>query len=103
MRVQSARLGIALAVSMLPAMSAAEPIEQACLASERAAGNRALCDCIQDAANRTLTERDQRLAARFFSDPHRAQVVRQSKSRSHEAFWMRYEAFGEIAETYCGR
>lgn len=51
----------------------------------------------------TLTPRDQRLAATFFSDPHRAQEVRQSRRRQHEAFWERYENFGVAAETFCRR
>ena len=44
-----------------------------------------------------------RLAATFFADPHRAQEVRQSRSRRHEAFWERYENFGQAAETFCRR
>ncbi len=79
----------------------AEQIERACLNSERSAGNRALCGCIQDAANLTLTSRDQRMAAEFFDDPHRAQEIRQSDRRSHEAFWQRYKNFGQTAEIFC--
>ncbi len=79
----------------------AEQIERACLKSDRGQGNRSLCGCIQDAANLTLTSRDQRLAATFFSDPHRAQEVRQSDRRSDEAFWERYRNFGQTAETFC--
>lgn len=78
-------------------------IETACLKSERARGQVALCGCIQDAADMTLTNRDQKLAASFFADPHRAQEIRQSSSRQHEAFWERYENFGIAAETFCRR
>lgn len=78
-------------------------IEQACLKSERARGQRALCGCIQDAADKTLNARDQKLAASFFEDPHRAQEVRQSNSRRNEAFWQRYESFGVAAESFCRR
>jgi hypothetical protein len=78
-------------------------IEQACLQSDRGYEQRALCACIQDAANMTLTPRDQRLAATFFSNPNRAQEVRQSRRRQHEAFWERYESFGVAAETFCRR
>jgi hypothetical protein len=93
-----------LAVAMLAAQPVmADRIENACLKSERSYGKRALCRCIQDAADLTLTARDQRLAATFFADPHRAQEIRQSDSRSHEAFWERYENFGQTAETFCGR
>ncbi|WP_413717210.1 hypothetical protein [Silicimonas sp. MF1-12-2] len=96
-------LGVALAgiLSGLPA--SASLIEQACLNSDRALGQRALCRCIQDAANMTLTPRDQRLAATFFSDPNRAQKVRQSRNRRDEVFWERYENFGLAAETLCRR
>ena len=79
----------------------AEQIERACLKSDRGQGNRSLCGCIQDAANLTLTARDQRLAATFFADPHRAQEIRQSDQRNHEAFWQRYRNFGQTAETFC--
>lgn len=81
----------------------AEPIETACLKSERSRGQRALCGCIQDAANLTLSPRDQKLAATFFSDPHRAQDVRQSSRRSDSAFWERYENFSQTAQTFCQR
>lgn len=76
-------------------------IERACLGSGRDAASRPLCDCIQRVADATLKRRDQRLAARFFRDPHRAQVVRQSDRRSHAAFWDRYRRFGAAAESHC--
>lgn len=80
----------------------AGPIESACLRSGRQAANRALCGCIQQVANQTLTRSDQKQAAKFFRDPARAQEIRQSDRRSHEAFWLRYKSFGETAETFCG-
>jgi hypothetical protein len=76
-------------------------IERACLGSERAGGNRALCGCIQSAANRTLTGSDQRTAAQFFRDPDRAQQVRMSNRARDRAFWERYRAFGTYAERVC--
>ncbi len=79
----------------------ASAIKSACLGSDRSGGNYALCGCIQDAANRTLTSRDQRLAATFFGEPHRAQEIRQSDRRSDERFWERYRNFGTTAETFC--
>ncbi|RVT85580.1 hypothetical protein DXV76_07445 [Rhodobacteraceae bacterium CCMM004] len=77
-------------------------IERACLKSDRKAANRALCGCIQQVADVTLDRRDQRLAAKFFRDPHQAQVIRQSDRRNHEIFWKKYRTFGRTAETYCG-
>lgn len=95
----SLSLGLLVAAAG-PAM--AGPIETACLRSDRSGGDRAMCGCIQQVADMTLTGSDQRLAARFFSDPDRAQEIRQSDRRSHEAFWERYRNFGETAEVYCG-
>jgi len=48
-----------------------------------------------------LSGADQRRAARFFADPHRAQEVRQSSRADDAAFWLRYIAFGEQAEALC--
>ena len=79
----------------------AEQIERACMKSDRASGQRALCGCIQDAANLTLTSRDQKLAATFFKNPDRAQEIRQSDRPAHEAFWERYRNFGRTAEHFC--
>ena len=93
---------ICLAVIALPVATApveAAAIKKACMASDRKANPR-LCACIQSAADRTLTRKDQRLAASFFRDPDRAQEVRQSDRRSDEVFWKRYRTFGETAEAY---
>lgn len=81
---------------------AAGPIERACLGSDRPGVSRGLCNCIQQAADLTLTASDQRRAVRFFVEPHEAQVVRQSDRRSDEEFWQRYKRFGATAEAYCG-
>lgn len=81
----------------------AAPIENACNSSERAKGDRGLCNCIQQAADRTLSRSEQRRAARFFSNPDEAQQVRMSKSGSDNEFWKRYRAFGEMAEAFCAR
>lgn len=75
-------------------------IERACLASDRPT-SRALCGCIQKAANATLNGREQRIAAKFFSDPHRAQEMRTSSKSSDEQFWARYMRFGMTAESHC--
>lgn len=91
-------LAIALILAAVPA--SAGTIRDACMKGERR-GSPQLCSCIQSAADRTLSKSDQRLAATFFSDPDRAQEVRQSKSRSHSVFWERYKNFGQTAEAYC--
>jgi len=79
----------------------AQAIENACLRSDRETSSRALCGCIQQAANLTLTAKDQKLASAFYGDPQKAQDVRQSNRRSHERFWDRYKDYAEMALTYC--
>ncbi len=91
----------ALAVAFTATGSGAGVIERACLSSGREAANRALCGCIQEAADLTLNGGDQRMAADFFRDPHRAQEVRQSANNRNEAFWQRYKRFGSTAEEFC--
>ncbi|MDD9923863.1 MAG: hypothetical protein OXQ92_16520 [Boseongicola sp.] len=90
-----------LMLSTGPFSAQASAIENACLSSERGSGQSILCGCIQDAADQTLTKGDQKLAATFFSNPQRAQDIRQSSRRHHERFWERYEAFGEVAQAFC--
>jgi len=93
---------LAIALFGLTATSGlAGPIESACLRSDRQAANRSLCDCIQSVADHSLSYGDQRRAAQFFSNPQRAQDVRQSDRSSDEAFWLRYKAFGANAESFC--
>lgn len=84
----------------LPAQSGV--IERACLTADRDAASPRLCGCIQAVADQTLRSSEQRKAAGFFRDPHRAQEVRQSSNRSDRQFWDRYKAFGAAAENYCG-
>lgn len=79
----------------------ASPIERACLSSPRDGASRRLCSCIGRVAEQTLSSSDQRKAAKFFKDPHSAQVVRQSDRRSDERFWERYVDFGATAAAVC--
>ena len=79
----------------------AKDVANACLSSQRGAGQQTLCRCIQKAADQTLTRRDQKRAAGFFADPDLAQTVRRSDSRRDEDFWDRYEKFGNVARKYC--
>lgn len=78
-------------------------IERACLSANRDGTNRAMCGCIQDVANLTLTNKDQKLASSFFKDPQKAQDIRQSNRSSHSKFWNRYKAFGATAEAFCSQ
>ena len=98
----SLALGAALAAGALaPLPVQANPIERACLQSPRDAATPALCSCIGNAAERTLTRGQMREGARFFADPQRAQDVRQSDRRSDEEMWRAWRSFGETAEAMC--
>jgi hypothetical protein len=90
----------AAALAAMATTAQAGAIESACNSSERRV-SRALCGCIQQVADITLTRSDQRLAAKFFKDPQKAQDMRQSSDRSNESFWLKYKNFGATAEAYC--
>ena len=101
-------MAVAMAVAMTPVMvvvtpsvAMAGPIDRACMSSDRKARSPRLCACIQRVADQTLSRSDQRMAAKFFRDPQRAQDIRQSDNQSHEIFWRKYRAFGETAAATC--
>lgn len=98
----AATFAVSVSAALSPMPTSAGAIERACMSSDRAANNRALCGCIQDVADLTLSNRDQRQAAKFFKKPQKAQDIRQSDNRNHESFWLRYKAFGNAAARYCG-
>lgn len=77
------------------------PILAACLSAGRTGATRERCGCVQSVANTSLSSGDQRLGASFFSDPHRAQEIRQSDSSANAAFWERWKAFGDEAARIC--
>ena len=77
------------------------PIYSACRAAGRDQASRARCGCVQAVADRELDASDQRRGAGFFSDPHQAQVVRQSDRAIDERFWTRWRAFGDAAARIC--
>ena len=80
-----------------------ETIQRACLTSDRGVSQPRLCACLQGAADRTLSRRDQKTAATFFRNPDEAQRMRRSDRRRDEAFWERYQRFGEVAKKQCRR
>lgn len=82
-------------------MTASGPISRACLTSDRKARSRALCGCIQAAANQTLSASQQKRAVSFYGNLHHAQEVRQSDRTTDEAFWDAYRAYGDRAERMC--
>ena len=77
-------------------------IGQACIAADRQAATPALCSCVQQVANQTLSNADQRRAVAFFAEPDLAQSTRQADGSANEAFWDRYTAFAETARRSCG-
>jgi hypothetical protein len=91
------------AVTVSGGAASATQIERACLTSDRPGTSRVICGCIQDAANLTLSSKDQRLAASFFRNPEKSQDIRKSDTREHDAFWERYQNFGQTAEAFCRR
>ena len=95
-------LTIAVIIATLAApMAYAGPIESACLKSDRKGVNRAVCNCIQQAADLTLTNSEQRKAAKFFNDPHQTQELRQSSKSNDEKLWLRYKEVGNAAQAFC--
>jgi len=104
-RSSAGRIGGCLALIVALAAcggGAAGTIAEACVAGPRqTADQRALCSCIQTAADRTLSRGDQRRAAPFFADAERAHRVRLSDTDRDDAFWARYLAFVAEAEALC--
>lgn len=102
-RILTGALGAALLVTMMPVQTIAAPgvINQACRQSGRDAATIERCGCIQEAANKALNRSERRKVAKWFSDPHQAQVVRMSDKSSDEQLWKRYKAFGELAQAIC--
>ncbi len=76
-------------------------ISEACIAADRRAATPALCSCVQQVANQSLSGSDQARAATFFANPQLAQDTRQSDNFRDERFWDRYRAFTDLAEQIC--
>jgi hypothetical protein len=93
---------IVATLAMMPEPVQANPVERACLQSNRPGVSRSLCACIGRVADATLTRGQMRQGARFFRDPQRAQDVRMSNRRSDEELWRAWREFGERAEQSCG-
>lgn len=79
----------------------AAQIRQACMASDRSAATRDRCSCIQRVADQALTRSDQKTVAKWFKDPHQAQVLKMSKTARDDALWDRYQNFGQMAQAIC--
>ncbi len=99
------KIGVAACAALLVVSGAtvttAGPLQRGCLQSDRPGATRSMCGCIQAVADGMLKRGDQRMVARFFKDPHRAQEVRTSKSPRDERLWRDYRAFGDRVEQVC--
>ena len=100
-RAGLAALVIPVVLPVLSSAAFAGPIESACMRSGRDGASRALCGCIQQVADITLSRTDQRRAAKFFKDPDQAHAVWISQRAADDAFWDRYKEFGSMAEANC--
>lgn len=96
-----AMLALAGCFTIIAGFAAAGPVGSACLQSGRGA-SQPLCACIQNAANMTLSGADQKLAARLFTNPEKAEEIRVSDSARNRAFWERYQGFASAAGALCG-
>ena len=80
---------------------ASGPIASACRAAGRKEASRARCGCVQAVANRSLSSSEQQRGVPFFSNPQRAQDLRQSDTASNERFWRKLKEFGTQAGRMC--
>jgi hypothetical protein len=92
---------VALAISFVAGLAHAGPIGNACMKSDRKAASGALCGCIQQAADMTLSGSDQRRVAKFFNDPEAVQKVKLSDTDRDDEFWTRYRNFSDTAQGVC--
>ena len=95
------RYSSANAVRTPAVLFATGPIYSACRSAGRKDASRARCGCVQAVANQSLSSGDQRRGAGFFSDPHQAQVVRQSDNTLDERFWRRWKDYSSSAARMC--
>ena len=95
-------LSCAVILGMFAPQVQANAVEAACRQTDRSSATASMCRCVGQVASQKLTRSDQRRVAKWFSDPHQAQVTRQSDRRRDEQLWARYKAFGEAAARACG-
>lgn len=95
-----AMIAFAGAITIFATTSVAGPVGGACLSSGRSV-SQPLCACLQNVADMTLDGRDQKLAAKLFADPEKAEAIRVSDSSRNKDFWARYQSFADAAGTLC--
>lgn len=94
-------IALTLAMTLAAPADARGKIERACLLANRPAASRALCACVQEVAASLLSRSEQSKVAKFFTDPHLSQELRQSARHADERLWAKYQQFGSAVETYC--
>jgi hypothetical protein len=95
-----AMLALTGAMTFFATAAVSGPVGSACLNSGRSV-SQPLCACIQNVAEMTLSGSDQKLAARLFTDPEKAEEIRVSNSSRNKTFWARYQSFASTAGTLC--
>lgn len=93
-------LALAGAMTISATSVAAGPVGSACLSAGRGVSP-PLCACIQSVADMTLSGADQKMAARLFADPEKAEEIRVSDRARNKAFWARYQGFASTAGSVC--
>ncbi len=75
--------------------------ESACMTAQHSPGPE-VCSCAQDMADRTLTPKDQQMAARIIADPDMYLEFKNGRNRARKDFIDRYMTWGELAHQQCG-
>ncbi|MEX0283743.1 MAG: hypothetical protein AB3N23_03950 [Paracoccaceae bacterium] len=101
MTLRAGICGLAFVMAVGSPPAEAGFIGNACMKANRPAASRALCTCIDKVAKKEMTRSQRKKAAKFFSDPHKAQEVRQSDRKSDENLWKNYKAFSAKASKTC--
>ncbi len=94
---------LSLSTVAVPAQ-AGSTIARACLSTPNGAAAPALCTCIQNVADKTLSAAEQAVGAQIFLEPHMSQEIRASANRGGAMdahFWQRWNDFGAKAASAC--
>ena len=76
-------------------------VQQACLMAQSTKANNRVCRFIQNAADATLSSKDQSIAAAIIRNPDNVTDIKSSKRRTHARFMESYSQFGELARAFC--
>lgn len=99
--VRGAALGLVLFMAAPGMATAGEVMEAACRTSGGPGVPEGFCRCMQQVADRSLSLREQKLAAQFLRNPVRANRIKARNPKRHEAFWERYDTFQVALRRHC--